>query len=64
MATERPTDAAPAGVDLRKSPFTLQAVEGLPFDEDSDEAKAIREVIEQAEAERSRIGSAVEGARP
>ena len=35
------------------SPFALQAIEGLPFDEDSEEARAIREVIEQAEYERS-----------
>jgi len=46
-------EIVPEGTDPDESPFALQAIEGLPFDEDSEEARAIREVIEQAELERS-----------
>jgi hypothetical protein len=53
MATEKREAALPPGIDPDGSPFALQAIEGLPFDEDSEEARAIREVIEQAEYERS-----------
>jgi len=35
-----------AEVDPEASPFALQPIEGLPFDRDSDEAVAIRKVIE------------------
>ncbi len=41
-------------VDPEASPFALPSIEGLPFDRDSDEAKAIRRVIEEADRERSR----------
>jgi hypothetical protein len=32
-------------VDLDESPFERPAVEGLPFDRDSAEARAIREIL-------------------
>jgi len=35
------------------SPFELPAIEGIPFDRDSEEAQAIRRVIEEAERERA-----------
>jgi hypothetical protein len=41
-------------VDPDASPFALPPIEGLPFDRDSDEAVAIRRVIEEADRERSR----------
>jgi len=41
-------------VDPDASPFALPPIEGLPFDRDSDEAAAIRRVIEEADRERSR----------
>ena len=41
-------------VDPEASRFALPPIEGLPFDRDSDEAKAIRRVIEEADRERSR----------
>jgi hypothetical protein len=39
--------------DRDESPFELRAVEGLPFDKDSEEARAIRGVIEQGDRERA-----------
>lgn len=36
-----------------ESPFELQAVEGMPFDKDSEEARAIRAVIEEGDRERA-----------
>jgi hypothetical protein len=41
-------------VDPDASPFALPPIDGLPFDRDSDEAAAIRRVIEEADRERSR----------
>ena len=52
MATEKST-FVPDGVDPNESPFELQAIEGLPFAKDSEEARAIREVIEEADRERA-----------
>ncbi len=53
MATEK-SQVVPEGIDPDESPFALQsATEGFPFDKDSQEAKAIREVIEQADRERA-----------
>jgi hypothetical protein len=40
-------------VDPEASPFALPPIEGLPFDRDSDEAAAIRKVIDEADRERS-----------
>ena len=34
-------------------PFELPPIEGIPFSKDSEEAHAIREVIEQADSERA-----------
>ena len=50
MATEEILDHE---VDPESSPFALPPIEGLPFDRDSDEATAIRKVIEEADRERS-----------
>jgi hypothetical protein len=41
-------------VDPEASPFALPPIEGLPFDRDSNEAAAIRRVIEEADRERAR----------
>jgi hypothetical protein len=50
VATEkRPQDNEP---NPSESPFELPPIEGLPFADDSEEAKAIRRVIEQADRER------------
>ena len=51
VATEEVLDHE---VDPEASPFALPPIEGLPFDRDSDEAAAIRRVIEEADRERSR----------
>jgi len=42
-----------ATVDPDESPFELPAIEGLPFDDDSEEARAIERVIEEAEQQRA-----------
>jgi hypothetical protein len=48
------SDVVPEGVDPNESPFALPPVfEGFPFARDGEEAKAIREVIEQADRERA-----------
>ncbi|MGH3071385.1 MAG: hypothetical protein ACRDNB_03825 [Gaiellaceae bacterium] len=39
-------------VDPDGSPYTTPAVEGLPFDRDSAEAKAIRQILGRREARR------------
>lgn len=41
------------GIDPNESPFPIPPIEGLPFDRDSEEARAIREVIAQADRERA-----------
>jgi hypothetical protein len=51
LATE---EALEHEVDPDASPFALPPIEGLPFDRDSDEAVAIRRVIEEADRDRSR----------
>jgi len=53
MATEESRSTAPSGIDPDESPFELQQIAGLPFDEDSEEAQAIRDVIEQTELEQA-----------
>jgi hypothetical protein len=53
VATEK-SPVVPEGIDPEESPFALgPAYEGFPFDKDGEEAKAIREVIEQADRERA-----------
>ena len=42
-----------AAADPHDSPFVLPAIEGLPFEKDSAEARAIKQVIEQADRERA-----------
>ena len=54
MATKEKSVALPEGVNADDSPFALQEIAGLPFAKDSEEAKAIRDVIEQANRERAR----------
>lgn len=39
--------------DADESPFELGAVAGLPFDKDSEEARAIQAVIEEGDRERA-----------
>jgi hypothetical protein len=39
--------------DPDESPFELGAVAGMPFDKDSEEARAIRAVIEEGDRERA-----------
>ena len=50
MATDKHPAAEP---DPEASPFELPPIEGMPFPKDSEEAHAIRRVIEQAERERA-----------
>jgi hypothetical protein len=38
---------------IDESPFELPAIEGLPFDDDSEEARAIERVLEEAKRERA-----------
>lgn len=49
----RREDEALATVDPDESPFELPAIEGLPFADDSEEARAIERVLEEARQERS-----------
>ncbi|HEX2304611.1 MAG TPA: hypothetical protein VHH57_13370 [Gaiella sp.] len=55
MQTDAHSGAEP---DPRDSPFELPPIEGLPFARDSEEAEAIRRVIEQADRERASRESA------
>lgn len=55
MVTDKVRQAPPEGVEPDESPFALQAIEGLPFDDDSEEARAIRDVIEQGDLERAAL---------
>ena len=50
MATDKHPAAEP---DPEASPFEPAPIEGMPFSKDSEEARAIREVIEQAERYRA-----------
>lgn len=49
--TRRP--AAPHEPDPNASPFAVGAIAGIPFDDDSEEARAIERIIAQAERERA-----------
>ncbi len=54
MAThESPDRRRPSEPNPDESPFELPPIEGIPFSKDSEEARAIREVIEQADRERA-----------
>lgn len=55
MADEHDKEAVPA-VDPDESPFAVPPIEGLPFDDDSEEARAIARVIEEAERRRAGTG--------
>ena len=49
------------GIDPDSSPFEAPGVEGIPFAKDSEEARAIRRILEQAEREKA---SRARSARP
>jgi hypothetical protein len=51
-------DEQEVAVDTETSPFSVPAIEGMPYDEGSEEDRAIEEVIREAEEER------VEATRP
>jgi hypothetical protein len=54
MATSKPSDRDQAPEpNPDDSPFELPPIEGIPFSKDSEEARSIRAVIEQADSERS-----------
>jgi hypothetical protein len=46
--------------DPHSSPWPVPAVEGIPVDDDSEEARAIERVLDRAERERSTIAAALE----
>ena len=50
--TER-AGALPKDVDPNDTPFALPPGAEFPFDKDSEEARAIREVIEESDRERA-----------
>jgi hypothetical protein len=54
MATEQQPAAEP---NPNESPFELPPIEGIPFDDDSEEAQAIKRVIEQSERDRAATGA-------
>jgi hypothetical protein len=55
MATDRHDSARPAAEhDQRETPFELPPIEGMPFPSDSEEARAIRRLIEEAEREHTK----------
>jgi hypothetical protein len=54
--TGRQDDQPGATVDPDESPFERPPIEGLPFDDDSEEARAIERVIEEAERRRAASG--------
>ncbi len=53
MATEKHPASEP---DPNESPFELPPIEGIPFGRDSEEAHAIKRVIEESERERAAAG--------
>lgn len=50
---ESPDRQRPSEENLTENPFELPPIEGIPFSKNSEEARAIREVIEQADRERA-----------
>lgn len=53
MSSDERRPAAPDETDPDSSPFEVGAVAGMPFDDDSEEARAIERIIDQAERERA-----------
>lgn len=49
MADRGDKRETPAAGDLDESPFESPPIEGLPFDKDSEEARAIERVLAEAE---------------
>jgi hypothetical protein len=55
----KPSDREPsAEPNPDESPFDLPSIEGIPFSKDSEEARSIRSVIEDADSERQRAAQA------
>ena len=46
---ERPPEREPSAVDPNASPWPVPPIEGIPFDADSDEAKAIERILDRAQ---------------
>ncbi len=46
---ERPSEHEPATVDPNASPWPVPPIEGIPFDVESEEARAIERVLNRAE---------------
>jgi hypothetical protein len=53
MTTDETTTPGAPDIDLDSSAFEAQAIEGMLFAKDSAEARAIRELIEQADRRRA-----------
>lgn len=56
MADRRDEHEAPPSIDLDESPFESPPIEGLPFDKNSEEARAIERVLEEAKQRRAASG--------
>jgi hypothetical protein len=50
--SDRPQELAEE-VDSAESPFAIAPIEGLPFAKDSEEARAIREILAEADREQT-----------
>lgn len=62
MSTDKNVgETPPREPDPDASPFEVPAVEGIPFGKDSEEARAIRRIIEQADRERAVAASRESG---
>ena len=53
MSTDEGRPAAPGEPDPDSSPFEIGAIAGTPFDDDSEEARAIERILAQAARERA-----------
>ena len=54
MSTDEQRPTAPGEPDPDSSPFEIGAISGIPFDDDSEEAKAIERILawpERSDAE-------------
>lgn len=51
MSTDKRRPVVPPGPDPDSSPFELWPIAGVPFDDDSEEARAIERIIAQADRE-------------
>lgn len=53
MSTDEERPATPDEPDPNSSPFEVGAVAGIPFGDDSEEARAIERILAQAARERA-----------